>query len=277
LFGTITFSKNMTKLHRTSQSETEPKARTVKMLLSGWSLLQALESRRLDQKTLAAYCGLTETTLSNWTAGATDLSQLEALLRLLERLPEESRVCLINSMLRVFPTLDDTAFVHDPIAVDRLYELLRRTRGVTFIQGRSDFLRTFVLTALGHSASRVGSSLRPIAGIDLHAETSLVPVPGVVYLGYPKNPTDLLERVRAHWPPTRFGNLVLLNRIWCQLPELQPELLRVAEIKHVIVADDTNFDPQSLRQRLGDVGIPAQLLTVSEWSGSRINVRFADA
>ena len=39
----------------------------MKLLLSGWSLLQSIEHRRLDQKAIAQYFGLTETTFSNWT------------------------------------------------------------------------------------------------------------------------------------------------------------------------------------------------------------------
>jgi hypothetical protein len=48
-------------------------ARATKLLLSGWSLLQSTEHRRLDQRAISQYFGLAETTFSNLTAGAIEL------------------------------------------------------------------------------------------------------------------------------------------------------------------------------------------------------------
>jgi hypothetical protein len=235
-------------------------------------MLQAHEHRRLEQKTLAAYTGLAETTLSNWTVGATDLSQIEALLRLLERLPQAARTSLVNNFLRLYPSFASSQLAHDPLAVDGLRALLQQTRGLTFIQGPEDGLRTFVLTALGHEASRVGAGVRPVAGLDLHADSSLVPVPGMIYLGGRDTSADLHARILPHWPPDQLSNLVLLNRIWSGVPQLQPEILTMAQVKHVVAADDSDFTPRTLRSRVGSSGLPAQILSVARLPGDRITV-----
>jgi hypothetical protein len=260
-----------------SKSRSELGSRAVKLVLSSWSLLETSEHRPLRQKTIASYCGLTETALSNWTVGDTELSQLEALLKLLERLPEAGRVSLISSVLRVYPTLESPVLAHDPLAVDRLRSLLKRTRGVAFIQGERDYARSYLWSALGDAAARVGSSLRPIAGLDFHADSALVPVPGVVYLGDPPDQAELRQRVRASWPPDASGHLVMLNRVWLELPQFQSEILAMAEARHVILADNTHFDSSSLRRTLGAAKIPALLLSVSELPGDRIAVSFAEA
>lgn len=260
-----------------SLSQSKTGARAVRLLLSSWSLLQANEQRRLDQKTLAAYCGLTETTLSNWTIGATELTQLETLLRLLERLPEAGRLDLLNRFLRIYPTLASLALTHDPIAVERLHALVARRRGVTFLQSARDFSRSFLLTALGHAATRSGSALRLVAGLDLHGDSALVPVPGVVYLGPARDPVELRAGVRAHWPPDSTSHLVLLNRLWCALPELQPEVLQLAKTRHLLIADATKFTARSLREKLAGLPIPAEILTVSELPNDRLTVDFAEA
>jgi hypothetical protein len=254
-------------------SRSKVNSRPLKLLISGWSLLQVGEHRRLDQKTVAAYCGVSETTLANWTAGATELTQLEALLKLLERLPEAGRRCIIDDLLRPYPTLDSPRLAHDPVAIQRLHALLEQRWGVSFIQAPSDFLRSFVLNALAHSATRIASALRPVAGLDNHNEDSFVPVPGVIYLGHTADPKELQKKIRAHWPLPHAGHLVFINGIWSALPE---QLLACAEKRHVLVADDTRFDPASLRHKLGTINIAARLLTVSELPGNRIAVGFAE-
>ena len=247
----------------------------MKLLLSGWSLLQSIEHRRLDQKAIAQYCGLTETTFSNWTAGATELTQIEALLRLLERLPETARSDFLTSFLRVCPTLDSPALAHDPIAVHGLRSLLYEKQGLTFIQAERDFLRSFVLGALGQSATRSGSALRLVAGLDVNGEDAFVPVPGVVYFRHPSNSSEIQGLIRAHWPLAQTGHLVLINGLWCEFPNFQQQLLAAAETRHVAIADDTHFDPHTLRRRLGSSRIPGRLLSVSELPGNRITIHFA--
>jgi hypothetical protein len=265
--------EQMTNERALSKSRSEVGSRALKLLISGWSLLQADEHRRLDQKTVAAYCGLSETTLANWTAGATELTQLEALLKLLERLPEAGRRCLIDGLLRAYPTSDSPRFAHDPVATEGLQALLEQRWGVSFIQSASDFLRSIVLNALAYSATRIGSALRPVAGLDSHNEDSFVPVPGVIYLGHTADPKEQHKKIRAHWPLPQAGHLVFINGLWSALPE---QLLACAEKRHVLVADDTRFDPVSLRQKLATIDIAARLLPVSELPGNRIAVGFAE-
>jgi hypothetical protein len=250
-------------------------SRVTKILLSGWSLLQVIENRKLDQKTVAQYCGLSDTTFSNWTAGATDLSQIEALLRLLERLPDTAQLDFLTSFLRRCPTLNSHELAHDPIAVRELDSLLDQRRGLTFIQAERDFLRSFVLTAIGHAASRIGSAVRPIAGLDQHQEDAFVPIPGVTYLGRLSDTAERQRQVRGLWPLTQSGSLVLINGLWLEFPNLQQQLIAAAETRHIVIADDTQFDPRSLRQILGSSRIPGRILMLSELPGDRISIHFA--
>ena len=50
---------------------------------------------------------------------------------------------------------------YDPEQVSRLQQLLNQPAGLTIIQGATAAVRTFVITALGHS------SRRPVTGIDV--------------------------------------------------------------------------------------------------------------
>ena len=251
-------------------------SRTTKILLSGWSLLRVIEHRKLDQKTVAQYCGLSDTTFSNWTAGATDLSQIESLLRLMERLPESARLDFFALFLRRCPTLDSPELAHDPIAVRELYSLLHQRCGLTFIQAeKRDFLRSFTLTAIGHAASRIGSAVRPIAGLDQHQEAAFVPIPGVTYLGHMSDPAKRQRRVRGLCPLTQSGSLVLINGLWLEFPNLQQQLIAAAETRHIVIADNTQFDPKSLRQILGSSRIPGRILMLSELPADRFSIHFA--
>jgi hypothetical protein len=261
---------------RASKGRTDPTSRGVRLLLAGWAAVQALERRTLDRKSFASYCGVGETAFSNWTVGATELAQVEAVLRLFERIPHDARACLLDGLLRVYPTLDAPALAHDPLAVDRLRRLSQRDCGLTLIQGR-DFSRSFVLATLGHLACRLGSSIRPIAGLDVHSEAAIVPVPGVTYLDYPRTVADFRERVRAHWPPNGGRKVLLLNGILSSLPELQNQIFAASEKRHVILADETTFDPSSIRQSMGDSKTPTTLLSVSDLSNDRVGIQFSDA
>ena len=261
---------------RASKGRIDPTSRGIRLLLAGWAAVQALERRTLDRKSFASYCGIGETAFSNWTVGGTELTQLEAVLRLFERIPHDSRVCLLDGLLRVYPTLDAPALAHDPLAVDRLRRLSQRDCGLTLIQGK-DFSRSFLSGALGHTACRLGSSIRPIAGFDVHSEAAIVPVPGVTYLDYPQTIGDLRERVRAHWPPNGGRRVLLLNGIFSALPELQNQIFAASEKRHVILADETTFDPSSIRQSMGESKARVTILSVADLPDDRIEVRFSDA
>jgi predicted XRE-type DNA-binding protein len=160
-------------------------ARSLKLLQAGWSLVQSLEHRRIDQKAMASYLGLMDSTFSNWMIGATELAQIEALLRFLERLPDPTRASFLRTFLRPCPSLDAPALAHDAVAVAGLRSLLAQPTGIYFIQSERDDLRSYVISAFGHEASRVGSSQRFLSGLDIHGEDVFVPVPGVRYLGDP--------------------------------------------------------------------------------------------
>jgi hypothetical protein len=166
---------------------------------------------------------------------------------------------------------------HDPIAVHGLYSLLDQRPGLTFIQAERDFLRSFVLTAIGHAASRIGSSVRPIAGLDQHQEGVFVSVPGVTYLGRLSEPAERQRRVHGLCPLTQSGFLVIINGLWLEFPTLQQQLIAAADTRHIVIADDTQFNPSSLRQILGSSRIPARILMLSELPADRISIHFACA
>jgi hypothetical protein len=200
-------------------------------------------------------------TLSSWCADGR-ASQLQALLASLERLPEPERQQLIEEACRPYPTLRHRRLAHDFVVVSNLAALLRQASGLTAIQGSQDHLRTFLLTALGHSFPEFGASGAPVAGLDVHRPDFFVPVVGLVYLNGPLTPTETARQILRAWPTVRSATdgLVLLNGIWSKAPELQPQIVDLAHRAHVIVADPVVFPLKPSSKMLPS---PLHLLTVS--------------
>ena len=80
---------------------------------------------------------------------------------------------------------------HDPVAIRELQPLLDQKQDLTFIQAERDFLRSYILTAMSHSASRCDSASRWFAGPDVHGVDAYLRVPGVVHLGHMPETSEL--------------------------------------------------------------------------------------
>ena len=138
-----------------------------------------------------------------------------AFLCLLERLPDRQRQDILNLYCRELPTLDHCRLAHDPIAVANLESLLQRTSGLTLLRGGTDFQRTFVVTAMGHSFQCAGRT-NSVAGLDVHEPRKWVPLEKVLYVGRLINSTRLNAVLCSSWERVRASNaqLMLFNGIW---------------------------------------------------------------
>lgn len=125
--------------------------------------------------------------------------------------------------------------------------MLREPTGLSLLTGLTDEARTWLITALGNSVAR-GNRRAKVSGLDLHDPVSFSPVPGVLYYRGKFDPRQVASVVKQLWASIVEcrAHLILLNRVWTTVPELQPEIQRLAAEKHVIVADE--FDADSLQR-----------------------------
>jgi hypothetical protein len=259
--------------HAIPHIEPEAQQRPLRLLAVGWSLIEASEGRKVDLTTFARYLNLAKTTFFSWFNRGTQLSQIESLLHLLERLPQSSRDQLLTGLLREFPSLESPRLAHAPIDVSRLRSLLREPRGLTLILGDSDAHRTFVLTALAHEATRIGSSLRSVSGIDAHGSDALVPVPGVHYLQNRDQPAQVLAAVRSTWPKIQQSPVLFFNRIWSRLPaKEQAAILALATKRNVIIADEAQVE--QLCQKVRRLDVPVGTIVVTPLTSREIRLEF---
>jgi hypothetical protein len=174
-----------------------------------------------------------------------------AFLSLLERLPEGKRVDLLNVFCRELPSLGSPRLTHDPLGISNLENLLRLASGLTLIRGGTEFQRTFVLTALGHSFPRIKGPRALVCGLDLHEPKNWVPLEGVLYFKEPLPPARVRDLMAQVWPRILSSDapLVLLNSLWSAGPAFHVEILRLAKEHHVVVADGKIPEPIDIRGR----------------------------
>lgn len=167
-------------------------------------------------------------------AGKTELNQIEALLRLSERLEHSTSADLLLRHLRMFPTLDSPALSHDPATMHRLRKLLHQSPNLTLLSGGNSTDRTFLITALANAYLQEGNPSRSVVGWDLHTASWFVPLPGVQYL-----PDDVSEphTLRAPGVPLQ---LIVSNGLWERFSRHRAHLMNCALTNHVIVADGLN-------------------------------------
>jgi hypothetical protein len=185
-----------------------------------------------------------------------------AFLSLLERLPERKRVDLLNVFCRELPSLDSPRLAHDPLGISNIENLLRLASGLTLIRGGTEFQRTFVLTALGHSFPRIKGPRASVCGLDMHEPRNWVPLEGMVYFREPLHPARIRELMAQVWPRILSSDapLVLLNSVWSTGREFHVEILRLAKEHHVVVADSKIPEPLDIRGRNGD---PVHVVTLA--------------
>lgn len=218
------------------------------------------------------WTGVAEGSIKDWFNNIGNPTA-EFLLTLLERIPESSRNMLLNKYLRTWPTIDHPRLCGDMTIVSALRSILCQAEGFTFIQGGSDEQRTFLLTALGHSAIGLLSGFGRIAGIDTHEPDWFVPVSGVTYLHNLHNPARIGEAVQRAWPKICSDHkcrLILVNGIWAALPELHADIYALTSRTNVIVADASTLAPEQIR---ANVTGPINLLSVTSDPAQPVRLR----
>jgi len=193
-------------------------------------------SLKLDR--LSTMIGIPVSTSHDWFC-VSKLSQVSALLCMIERLPEDAWCQVIRSGLRDFPSLRHSRLAWDYDNVARLEALTQAKNGITVIRGGSDAERTFVITALGHSFQLLDPLQRMIMGIDVHEPRNFVPLESVLYIRELVAHARLQEIVLDQWPTIRNAKApcLVFNGIASAVPNLIPSILELAERRHVILAD----------------------------------------
>ncbi|HEY5479993.1 MAG TPA: hypothetical protein VIL39_00795 [Verrucomicrobiae bacterium] len=238
-----------------------PAPRITKLLLDLKASLGQAEGQSLSYDDWAQIAGRPANTIASWCAGGA-AHQLEVLLASMERLTAEERHRLIDRACRDYPTLRHPKLAHDFVACSHLATLVRQPSGLTFIQGAPEHMRTFLLSALGNSASSPDLKKAAVAGVDIHQPDQFVPVIGLIYLGNLLRSGEIERQFKQLWPTVRAtrARLVLLNDIWRRVPALQPEIMDLARTSHVVVADALALKPGDLTSR---VPTPTHLVAVS--------------
>ncbi|MCL5096141.1 MAG: hypothetical protein M1608_01130 [Candidatus Omnitrophica bacterium] len=144
----------------------------------------------------------------------------------LERLPEPTRNHLINSACRCYPTLSSPRLDHDPAQVSRLKTLLHQANGFTVVQGANEGLRTYLVTALGHTCSMLEPERQRVCGIDAHKPDWFVPVDDVIYFHNCLDSKGIRECVNRIWPVISGmkSRLTILNGVWSAVRELDAKI-----------------------------------------------------
>lgn len=171
--------------------------------------------------------------------------QIEGLLCWLERLPDAARSRLLNEACRSFPSLAHPRLSHDPAQISRLNSLLQQCAGLTLISGANEGLRTFLITALGHT-SRMRESGRGVTGLDRNLPDWFVPVEGVLYLNVLLKTQAARPNILRAWSEleTIARPIVLVNGILSLAPTLSTRVWQLARQCNVFVADaDRAFTP----------------------------------
>ena len=140
-----------------------PASRITKLLLDLKASLGQAEGQSLSYDEWAQIAGRPANTIASWCAGGA-AHQLEVLLASMERLTADERHRLIDGACRDYPTLRHPKLAHDFVACSRLATLVRQPSGLTFVQGGPEHMRTFLLSALGNSASSLENAPRTSSG-----------------------------------------------------------------------------------------------------------------
>lgn len=203
------------------------------------SLLAADQKRpSIPLHRLMKMTGLPLGTCHGWFS-TDELQQVQALLCLMERLPEEEWSKALRPFLRDFPTIEHPRLAHDRETVQMLERLLSVRLGLTLIRGGTYEDRTFVLTALGHSFSAVDGLHRLPAGLDVHTPKSFVPIETITYFKESLSRQRLSDLVHEKWRQLRQSDapFLLFNGILSIDSELSSEISSLACSRHIVVTD----------------------------------------
>lgn len=178
--------------------------------------------------------GVEISTLESWCISA-PLDQVRTLLRLLSAIPDRHRQALIDSATLSLPRLDHHFLTGDQMTSSALRRIAAKEYGMTIVESESEYLRTFLATAIAHSASRLK---RAVYGFDIHRPDWFAPVEGVNYLAIAENHSRIRQtaQLKLNAPPGT--HVVFLNGLWAHMEEQRrSEILRFTEKYHLILCD----------------------------------------
>jgi hypothetical protein len=203
------------------------------------ALITSIKGRlNVPYSTLERYAGPAYNTIHGWAAG-TPAVQVEAVLRLLARLPASERHQLVDNACPCFPSLSHPFLARDRLISAQLTRLLEQTHGTTLVAGssdHSDYLTSFVATALGHSFAVERAKDGRIGGVDAHEVDWSVPVPGVAYIGL--NPDAASIRAQAQrQQESHFTKFFLFNRVCARFPVLRAAAQSLSQRAHLVLAE----------------------------------------
>jgi hypothetical protein len=235
--------------------------RVTRMLRHIQPWLRSQRGRVATFAEIGSWTGVPENTVRGWFANQGNPTA-EFLLRLLERSPESLQSGIMDEFCRVWPSLEHPRLSGDRTIVSRLTTLLSQPRGFTYVQGGNDEMRTFLITALGHSFLALTQPPQRVMGLDVHAPDWFVPVPGVVYLENAFERDELGRAFQLVWSQLRNGAtpLVIFNGLWSVLPELQEKIRVLADRCHLMVADESKIEAKQL---VGHQPIRTNVIAVS--------------
>ena len=247
-------------MEEATPSHLSPVPRITKLLLDLKATLGQAVGQSLSYDDWARISRRPANTIASWCAGGA-AHQLEVLLASMERLPQEERHRLLDRACRDYPTLRHPKLSHDFVACSHLTTLLRQSFGLTLIQG-PEHMRTFLLSALGHSGGAFDPQRGRVTGVDIHRPDHFVPVAGVKYLDNLLRASDIEREFKLVWPAlcAAKARLIFLNGVWQHAAALQSEILDSAGNSHVVIADALSLKPAGLTSR---VPTPVHVVTVS--------------
>lgn len=224
-------------------------------------LLEKELQGKLTVRRLSKMLGMPASTIHYWLESCAH-PHLIGFMSLLERLSPFERYAFIDTHCRLRPSFTHPWMVDNPASRTHVFTVLRKKAGLTLISRGVESSQRFILSAFGNCYATIDGAHKEVWGIDLRRPTDYLPIDSLYYL----DGTSSLDAVRASvnkiWPKiiTSKASLILFNRLWSALPEVRADILRLAQNRHVVLADIEFPGPADLRRIRGEV----HQLTISE-------------
>jgi len=186
--------------------------------------------------------------------------QIIGLMTMLEHLSSTERCSFIEAHCRILPTLSDPKLSG---ATGELEELLTQEQGMTLVTGSTASARSFFLSAFGHSWSRMRQPRTLVTGIEIHDAKRYVPVSGVRIIDETLPTAQIRELIGDIWPRilTSSAKLALFNRLLSVIPESVGDLIRMAKVKHVVLAVKS---PEAVYDLARNTPVRVRILTLAK-------------
>lgn len=216
--------------------------RTTLLLRKLRSALEGAVGRQLALDEISEITWEPKSTLSDWFGGSGQPS-IEAVLRLMERLPPGQRHQILDlaPVTRCYPSLEHPRISHDQVAISTLITLLRQSAGTTIVHSEREELMTFLVTAMGHSYRHMNGG-GMVTGFDVHFPDWFVEVPGILYLDNLQRAENLESELKMSWDAITVGSgLLILDGVWPRLPGILEQIRELGKSRHVVVGCNTQL------------------------------------